>query len=439
MKANTVSGGALWVGGLLALLTACFLRHPLLLPWRGMATALLLILSWGGGLVFIRRWRSATEHRLHRGLLCALWLLVGVMVVAQEAQFYGRKHAVLTSGAAEAQTLGAHFIIGYHPGSEIELLVEKGLVGGLFVDASSMKGQTREQIAAEIANLQKIRKQAGLPALMVSTDQEGGIVSRMSPPLTLQPALAEKLAGVKQADIQAIAFEYGRAQGRELASLGVNVNLAPVADLSFPHERQKLDLHSLISQRAIDADPHRVSAAVIGYAQGLESQGLRATFKHFPGLGRVAADTHLFSASLSASLDTLEASDWVPFQEGLRSTQSLLMVGHASLSAVDDDIPASLSGRVVQGIVRDRWGHQGVLVTDSMTMAPVLRYGLCRAGTDALNAGIDLLLVSYDTDQYYTVMHCLMQARLDGRLDEGQLRKSALRLRRLFHEEANAR
>jgi beta-N-acetylhexosaminidase len=294
-----------------------------------------------------------------------------------------------------------------------------------------MKGRTQAQIAAEIADLQLIRQHAGLPPLIVSTDQEGGIVSRMSPPLAQQPALAEKLAGAKPEDIEGIAFEYGRAQGRELASLGVNVNLAPVADLSFSHKRQKLDVHSLIAQRAIDADPHRVSAAVMGYAHGLESQGVQATLKHFPGLGRVAADTHLFRASLSVGLDTLEASDWVPFREGLRSTKSLLMVGHASLSAVGDDIPASLSSHVVQGIVRNRWGHQGVLVTDSLAMAPVLRYGLCRAGTDALNAGIDLLLVSYDTDQYYTIMHCLMQARRHGRLDEGQLLKSGMRLQRL--------
>jgi beta-N-acetylhexosaminidase len=155
---------------------------------------------------------------------------------------------------------------------------------------------------------------------------------------------------------------------------------------------------------------------------------VHATLKHFPGLGRVSADTHLFRANLPLDESALESSDWIPFRQGLQATQSLLMVGHASLGAVDPDHPASLSHKVVQGIVRDRWQHQGLLVTDDMAMAPVVRHGMCKAGVDAINAGMDLLLVSYDTDQYYTLMHCMLQARRDGRLQDGALRASDQRL-----------
>ena len=155
---------------------------------------------------------------------------------------------------------------------------------------------------------------------------------------------------------------------------------------------------------------------------------MRATLKHFPGLGRVTADTHFFSAALASSEHELEESDWIPFREGLRATQSLLMVGHATLSAVDAKRPASRSAKVIGGIVRERWGHQGVLVTDDLTMGAVVRQGLCSAGVDAINAGIDLLLVSYDAEQYYEIFYCLRQARARGTLNARLLGESQNRL-----------
>ena len=280
--------------------------------------------------------------------------------------------------------------------------------------------------------MQDLRKNAGLPPLIISTDQEGGIVSRMSPPLSRLPALADVIADARPEDIELLAFAYGEKHGHELAALGVNINFAPLADLSSPQERHRFDFRSLIGRRAIDPDPARVSPAVIGYAHGLETSGVRATLKHFPGLGRVTADTHVFPATLAASERDLEASDWIPFRAGLSATQSLLMVGHATLSAVDATRPASRSARVVRDIVRQRWKHEGVLVTDDLTMGAVVRHGLCSAGVDAINAGIDLLLVSYDAEQYYEIFHCLLEAEHRGKLERKTLEDSHYRLNRLL-------
>jgi beta-N-acetylhexosaminidase len=275
------------------------------------------------------------------------------------------------------------------------------------------------------------RPESAVTIAGIRTDQEGGIVQRMSPPLSSLPPLASVIAGAKLEAIYDLSFTYGQQQGRELAALGVNVNFAPLADLSTTAQRQRLDFRSLIGQRAIDASPARVSAAVIGYGQGLQAQGVLATLKHFPGLGRVKEDTHLFQAKLNTSANELASTDWVPFREGLRATQSLLMVGHATLTTVDATRPASLSAKVVQGIVREQWGHQGVIVTDDLFMGPVVQHGMCAAGVDAINAGVDLLLVSYDTDQYYEVMHCLVRAHQDGRLLAQRLGDSDRRLRNL--------
>ena len=88
----------------------------------------------------------------------------------------------------------------------------------------------------------------------------------------------------------------------------------------------------------------------------------------------------------------------------------------------------------MQGIVREQWGHQGVIVTDDMSMGPVVQHGMCAAGVDAINAGVDLLLVSYDTDQYYEVLHCLVKAHQDGRLLTQRLAESNKRLAKLFDQ-----
>jgi beta-N-acetylhexosaminidase len=420
---------ALWLGGVSALLLALLLRNPLFLIWRSYATPFVFagpvaVLAAGGW-----RWRAA-ERRPPLALL-ALWLAVLAVAASQYGVFAWRKHEVLTAPDAEARRLGAHMIVGYTDPGTVKMLAGKGLIGGVFVSSHNVLGRSPAAIRAQIDTWQAARRAAGLPPLIVSTDQEGGIVSRMSPPLSPMPSLAEVIANARDDEIDLLAFAYGERHGRELAALGINVNFAPLADLATATTRHRFDFRSLIGRRAIDTDPGRVTPAVIGYAHGLEAHGVRATLKHFPGLGRVDADTHIVPATLAASERDLDARDWVPFRAGLRATQSLLMVGHATLPAIDAARPASRSAKVIDGVVRRRWGHDGLLVTDDLTMGAIVRQGLCSAGVDAINAGIDLLLVSYDADQYYEIFHCLLQASRAGKLASGKLAASDRRLNAL--------
>ena len=419
----------LWLGGIVALLSAWVLRNPLFLLWRPLATTLLAATVILLPACLIRRWRH--RRRFADTALALLWITALVIATVQEGAFLWRKHQVFAATSADAVQLGAHLVVGYSNPKAIRILVEKGLVGGIFLTAGNVKGRSIEAIHAEIAELQALRQSAGLPPLIISADQEGGIVSRMSPPLSPQPSLAEVIADAPDGEIERRAFAYGEKHGEELASIGVNINFAPLADLTPSHPRPRFDFRSQIAKRAIDADPQRVSAAVIGYAHGLETAGVRATLKHFPGFGRVRADTHLFPARLTASESDLEGSDWIPFRNGLRATQSLLMVGHATLSAIDAKRPASRSNQVIGQIVRQRWHHDGLLITDDLTMGAIVRQGLAGAGVDALNAGIDLLLVSYDTEQYYEIFYRLLQAQKSGQLDRQQLEDSQQRLKRL--------
>jgi beta-N-acetylhexosaminidase len=289
-------------------------------------------------------------------------------------------------------------------------------------------------LRAEIAALQDQRRAAGLPPLVVAADQEGGIVGHLAPPLTKVPALAT-LTGLAPDEQQAKAEEFGRIHGRELAGLGVNLNLAPVLDLKPPQRRNRLDFHTLIGQRAIATDPVVVSTIANAYVHGLEESGVGATLKHFPGIGRVRTDTHHFSASLDTPVKELEATDWLPFREVLAQSHSTLMVGHVTLAAVDPDRAASHSKRVVQGIIRDKWNYQGVVMTDDLVMGAIYQNDVCKAVVEAINAGVDRLLVAYDGAQFYRIFQCALDGSRQGKLDAAMLRASEARLERGFSTE----
>ncbi len=229
---------------------------------------------------------------------------------------------------------------------------------------------------------------------------------------------------------QAKAEEFGRIHGRELAGLGVNLNLAPVLDLKPPARRNRLDFHTLIGQRAIASDPAVVSTIASACVRGLEASGIGATLKQFPGIGRVRTDTHHFSANLDTPVTELEATDWRPFREVLSHSRSALMVGHVTLTAVDPDRAASHSKRVVQGIIRDKWNYQGVVMTDDLVMGAIYQNDVCKAVVEAINGGVDVLLVAYDGMQFYRVFACAIEASRQGKLDTEMLRASAARLDR---------
>jgi beta-N-acetylhexosaminidase len=301
----------------------------------------------------------------------------------------------------------------------------------VFLAPRNVAGKDAAQIRQEIDSLQALRRRQGLPPLWVAADQEGGLVSRLSPPLTALPALAEVVTRNPDASArQAAVAQYAATQGRELAALGVNLNFAPVVDLNF-NVRTSDDRYTRIAQRAIASDPAIVRDVAAQYCAGLRSTGVLCTLKHFPGLGRVAVDTHLRGADLAASRTELEASDWVPFR-ALMCNGAVAMLGHARLTTVDPAHPASFSRPVID-IVRRDWNCDSVLITDDFSMGAVYQSqeGIGGGSVAALAAGVDLVLISYDTDQYFAIMESLLGAAARGALRPQDLAESEARLARL--------
>ncbi|VIO77334.1 glycoside hydrolase family 3 N-terminal domain-containing protein [Bradyrhizobium ivorense] len=418
----------LWIAGPVFVFAGINNNDPYFVPLRGAGNFLLVAASAAAVLMLLHR--DFLSRRGWSGrLLIVLWCLPLLGITVSRATLVLRERSILEAEPALARTLGQHFIVGYSSFDEVARLAERGLIAGVYVTRHNLAGRTADELKAEIAALQDKRRAAGLPPLVVAADQEGGIVSHLAPPLTRLPALAS-LAELNEDQQKAKAEEFGRIHGQELASLGINVNFAPVLDLRPEAKRNRLDFNTLISQRAISDDPAKVGAIATAYIRGLESAGIGATVKHFPGLGRVRADTHHFRADLDTPVDELEATDWRPFRDLLSTTHARVMVGHVAVSALDPGRPASHSKAVIDGLIRKRWNYQGIVMTDDLVMGAIYQHNVCTAVVEALNAGVDLLLVAYDGLQFYRLFACASDAAERNALDIAMLRASETRLRR---------
>src|SRR5262249_50698770 len=324
---------------------------------------------------------------------------------------------------------GRSLVVGYRDRAEVDELIDRGAIGGVFVGARNVEGRSAEAVRRQIEAWQDTRRRQGLPPLLIATDQEGGAVSRLSPPLPRQPPIASLVAQHPDgAARSSAAHDYGLAQGRALASIGINLNFAPVDDPNR-HLVNPTDRYARIRDRAISGDPAVVTAVARDYCRGLEEAGVHCTLKHFPGLGGVFEDTHLEAGHLRASPDELAGSDWIPFR-ALMASGAFTMLSHARLTAIDAERPVSFSPAAVPALIRGPWRPPGVLITDDFSMgaAYASKAGIGAASVAALDAGVDLLLIAYDGAQYFTMMDAVLIAEREGRLQEAALGRSEGRL-----------
>ena len=286
-----------WFAGMAFVFASANKNDPYLVSLRGpgniaLSVASIVVFS---ALIGCGYWRGIAGK-----MLVMLWCLPSLSMLCAEGSFELRKRNVLQTEHAQAHSLGQHFIVGYSSFPEVAMLAEKGLIAGIYIAKHNLR-KSADTLKSEIAALQDRRRVAGLPPLIVAADQEDGIVSHLSPPLTKLSSLAT-LAGLPP-DLRAEKAEaFGRIHGKELAALGVNLNLAPVLDLRPDTRRNRFDFNTLIGYRAISDDPAVVADIARSYVHGMETSGISAAVKHFPGLGRVRADTHHFSAGLDAPL-----------------------------------------------------------------------------------------------------------------------------------------
>lgn len=271
------------------------------------------------------------------------------------------------------------------------------------------------QVRQLTAGLQAANAQlpAGTAPLLIGTDQEYGVVTRITDRVTPLPsAMAFGAAGDP-----ALTERAWRAAGTELAALGVNVDFAPVADVLGPG--------SVLGSRSYGADPRAVAAQVRGAVRGLQGAGVAATLKHFPGHGHAAGDSHENLPVLSQPRAAIDAADLPPFAAGIRAGAGLVMSGHLDVRAIDPGTPATFSRKVLTDLLRGRLRFTGVVVTDAMNMPPARAYPPGEAAVRAVLAGNDLVLMPPDLT---AAQAGLLAALRDGRLPRAQLVESVTRV-----------
>ncbi len=301
----------------------------------------------------------------------------------------------------------ANMVVGMHAGAMI--VYEKNM-------------QDPTQLHDYIASIQA---NASVP-LLVTMDEEGGLVDRLGyyhfdPPL---PA-AQDLGATGN---PALATQAGDQAAQEMLALGINTDLAPVVDVRGPNG-------SVETTRLYSSDPATVTSFAGAYMDALQSHGVIATLKHWPGIGDVTQDPHLTLPSIDAPMSQLEAQHFATFRALLSHNPGMIMVTHVLVNAVDPTMPATLSPKMVDGILRGELGYNGVVMTDSLYMQGIaVRYSLPQAGVLAVIAGDDLLEGAYDTSSMAAMIAALKSAINDGsisvaRIDQSVQRILALKIR----------
>ena len=227
---------------------------------------------------------------------------------------------------------------------------------------------------------QELRELCG-EQLLIATDQEGGSVVRMQ-----DVPVSPGTMGLGSADDAELSERVAAAMGRGLHALGVNLNLAPVADVNNNPQ------NPVIGERSFGEEPEHVAKHVAAFVTGMQREGVATTLKHFPGHGDTSVDSHLGLPRLEHPLAHLQKTELVPFKAGIAANAACIMSYHGIVSALDDTQPATLSKKVMTDFLRGELGFKGVTISDALEMKAIsAERGEVAAGVLALNAGIDLV------------------------------------------------
>ncbi|MCP9207466.1 glycoside hydrolase family 3 protein [Streptomyces sp. NEAU-Y11] len=298
-------------------------------------------------------------------------------------------------------------------------LIAKYHVGGIIYFGWTHNIRDPHQVAALSNGIQKaaLRDRRAPVPLLLSTDQEHGIVARVGAPATLLPGAMALGAGGSAKD----ARTAGRIAGAELAALGIRQDYAPVADVNVN------PANPVIGVRSFGADPRAAARLVAAQVAGYQSAGVAATAKHFPGHGDTTVDSHVGLPVITHSRSEWERLDAPPFRAAIEAGIDSIMTAHLLFPALDPaDDPATLSRPILTGVLREELGYDGVVVTDSLGMQGVReKYGDDRVPVLALKAGVDQLLNPPDLAAAWRGMH---RAVREGEITEARIDTSLRRI-----------
>ncbi|SDO18180.1 glycoside hydrolase family 3 protein [Alkalicoccus daliensis] len=305
---------------------------------------------------------------------------------------------------------------------EIEDLVEEYHLGGVILFAENVV--ETEQTSRLVDDYQEAAEKFGL---LVTIDQEGGIVTRLQTGTHLPGNMA--LGATRS---PALAEMAGDVIGAELSALGINTNLAPVVDVNNNPD------NPVIGVRSFGEDPDLVAEMGMNYIAGLQQNGVAATAKHFPGHGDTAVDSHLGLPEVPHDMERLKEVELYPFQQAMDHGIDAIMTAHVTFPQIDGSkaisqkdgteisIPATLSRTVLTDLMRDEMGYEGVVMTDAMNMNAITdHFGPVDASIRAINAGADIILMPVGLEEVFSGVR---EALSSGEIQQEEIDQSVKRI-----------
>jgi beta-N-acetylhexosaminidase len=271
---------------------------------------------------------------------------------------------------------------------------------------------------AEVLELNREIKQVAARPLVLAVDQEGGQVARLRQGFTELPPMR----AVGAAGSASLARELGGLIGRELRAVGFDMNYAPVLDIDTN------PANPIIAARSFGRTPELVTELGLALAAGLQGAGVAACGKHFPGHGDTSQDSHLELPRLPHAMERLERVELAPFRAAAQAGIASFMTAHVIFEAVDAKYPATMSRAVLTGILREKLGYDGMVVTDDVEMKAIAdNYGVEEAVLLGLAAGVDHFLCCHTAELAHRAIDAIVHAVESGKLSQAIIDSAARR------------
>ncbi|MFA6890416.1 MAG: beta-N-acetylhexosaminidase, partial [Bacilli bacterium] len=265
---------------------------------------------------------------------------------------------------------------------------------------------------------QKVMDNTGLMPL-IAIDQEGGIVTRIMSGATFCPG-AMTLCATQPEN----ANKIGSIMSEELSRLGINLNLAPVLDVNNNPK------NPVIGVRSYSDDPKMVALMGVEFIKGMQKDGLLATAKHFPGHGDVIVDSHLGLPVIDKTIEEIQKVELVPFKKAIENGIKAIMSAHIYFTAYETNgCPATLSHRIMTGLLREELGFEGLIISDCMEMKAIDEtVGAAAGAVTGIIAGLDMVCISHTLEKQLSFLNLMEQAIKDGRITEHEIDEKVKRI-----------
>ncbi len=320
--------------------------------------------------------------------------------------------------------VGQHFMVGF-PGTELTPEIKQFLaeykVGNIILFRQNI--HDNKQLRSLCMELQQcIKENTGYDAL-IGIDQEGGIVTRLGADGVNVPGGMAIAAGSSSEG----AYLAGRMTGRQLRAVGINFDFAPDLDVNCNPD------NPVIGVRSYGDTPEQVTKYGLEMMRGLQDENILACAKHFPGHGDTNLDSHLSLPCVDKPVEELERMEMYPFIQAVKAGVASIMTTHILFPALEpDSVPATMSRRIITGILREKMGYQGLVITDSMEMAAIQTYYGTEEGCVAtLQAGVDIAMICHSLDMARKAICRVEQAVREGKISIKELEESTARILRL--------